>query len=183
MVAFVVFAGVALVALLILGTTTVTAQVAQTFTPTEKFTGTDLGAGGVSVSHPGLNVTKNLTGTSTPPIAKCAFPTVTLSAGAGALDLTACAGGTNGTTVDFTGAKLCAVLIVAPATNAAAITITPGVSNGYNLFGASCSYTLAPGDSVLAFFNASTPAVGSTHKALAFAGTGTDVLNIGIGAG
>lgn len=97
-----------------------------------------------------------------------------LVAGAGAIDLTDL-GADN---IDGTGKRVEGIRIVAPASNAAAVTITKAEANGYALAGAGTSITLAPGQALELDGNGAAPVIGAAAKALTLAGAGTDALTI-----
>lgn len=144
----------------------------------------DITTGNGNVLHSGFNQIRTMNAsTVTPasaPAAQCAYFKKTLSSGAGTIDLTA-APGTNGGAINFTGQKIRAAQITAPAGNGAAITITPDASNGYNLFGGSSSITVPPGADLLFFLADGAPVVGSGAKIIDLTGTGsTDSLNIAL---
>ncbi len=85
-------------------------------------------------------------------------------------------------TQDLTGKKLVAILISAPSTNSAAITIAPAGTNGYNLFGASGQVTLQPGEALVKLYDSgstnNSPAVSATAKDITISGTTGDKVEI-----
>jgi hypothetical protein len=102
---------------------------------------------------------------------------VALIAGALTLDLTALADAILGT-VTMAGLKLRHIQLAAPGTNAGALTIKPGASNGYTGWAGSGGLILSPSDqAVLGPLNG-TIAIDGTHKTLDLTGTGTDKLNL-----
>jgi len=113
------------------------------------------------------------------PATKHGSDEVTLSYGSGEIDLTALSGA-NGASVDGTGLKVQAILIIADEDNLADVTIDVGDTNGYELFGAAFSVTLSAGQHFLAFGNDDAPDVSSSAKILDLAGTGSDVVKYSI---
>lgn len=130
----------------------------------------------------GLNTTTTLDGTTTPAVTKEASLALALSSGSITLDLTAIADA-NGGTVDGTGLKVQTIKLANPADNNGAITIVPGASNAYNLFGSAFSLTIPVGGEILAYLPEGTPDIASGAKEIDITGTGTDPLNIQITMG
>jgi hypothetical protein len=124
-----------------------------------------------TVTHSLFNVAKSLNGTSTPAVTKQASFVQALTAGAATIDLTDLFG-TNGASVDGTGLKVQAIRV----TNlgAAALTIEPGASNGYDAFGASSVVVVPAGGTVMLYAPEGTPDIGPTAKTLDLTGTGTE---------
>ena len=85
------------------------------------------------VTHDQFNTTSELNAASTPPVTKVAALQAALTAGAATVDLTSLTG-TNGATVDGTGLRVQAMKLRNPSTNANAITVVEGASNGYDGF-------------------------------------------------
>ncbi len=105
-----------------------------------------------------------------------------LIAGALTLDLTALADAILGT-VTMAALKLRHIQVWTPSTNAGALTIKPGASNGYSGWAGAGGLILAAGDQqVLGPLNG-TIVVDGTHKTLDLTGTGTDKLNMVMGFG
>lgn len=134
------------------------------------------------VTHDQFDDTYELAAATTPPATKVAAFEQNLSAGAATINLAALTG-TNGATVDLTGLKVQIISIEAKAANANPITIVPGASNGIDLFGASSSITLQPGQRFMWFGNDAAPDVASGDRTLDLSGTGSQGLNIIIVAG
>jgi hypothetical protein len=128
-----------------------------------------------TITHTGLNKTASLTGATTPPVTKHAANELTLSSGAGTLDLRALVG-TNGGAVDGNGLKVQCIKFVNKSTNANSMTIGEGASDGYELCGNAWSVTLAPGQEFLFYGNDATPDIGAAAKDIDIAGTGSQVL-------
>lgn len=109
--------------------------------------------------------------TTTPAASKVWGGTVTLTAGAATLDLTALTRSPLAT-VTLSGLKILAVHIKATSTNTSAVTVVPGASNGYTAMGLGVS--LLPGAEA-AYHNPSAGvAVDGTHKTLDLASADTD---------
>lgn len=159
---------------------TANATIAQTLTILETASAAE--APGVSAANRVLRHDQfNLASAAVSPCTKGGAGNQTLSGGAKTIDLTAFV--TPFTTLDLTGLKVSALQLVTPASNAGNITIEPGASNGYNYAGANCSLTMQPGQSINLSLGNLTPAVASGAKTIDLAGTGTDVLQMGITAG
>lgn len=135
------------------------------------------------------SVSLNKTTTSTPKVDKPPVSQkITLGAGTTTLDLAAIAalampsGATR--TVDLTGAKLkTLVLRTEPNNNAAGVTIAPGGSNPYPMFGSGNDIILYPDSQlVLTFRNTEPPtgipAVAGGAKEIDLSGTTADVIHV-----
>lgn len=126
---------------------------------------------------------KTLDGTTTPKVDTVVDLSRELAAVSETQDLTAAplAEDINQTT-DLTGKKLIGLLIYAPTTNAAAITIESGATNGYDFLGdAAYGLTVYPGMTIEMFqlgAAASLDAVAAGDKTLDFGGTVGDELQI-----
>jgi hypothetical protein len=105
---------------------------------------------------------------------KDAYFVKTLSGGAATIDLTALVA-TNNLAVDGTALKVKAILIKNNGANA--LTVTPGASNGYNLFGAASSFEVCPGCTKIQNFDATVPDIASNAKTLDLTGSGTQTSN------
>lgn len=132
-----------------------------------------------SLTHTGHNTVQALNGSSSPVVAQGAQFTKAMSGGTATVDLTALTG-SNGATVNGNGQKVVAVKISAPIGNGAAVTLQPGGSNPYNLFGASFLKVFQPGEETLCYLLATAPVIGSGAKNLSMTGTGTDALQFTI---
>ncbi|HEY1066819.1 MAG TPA: hypothetical protein VGE52_11940 [Pirellulales bacterium] len=129
------------------------------------------------VTHDQLNLSAALSNGSTPPVSEIVVISTNLAAGAKSIDLTA-APGTNGRVIDLTGLRLRAMKITN--NGGAEMVVDHNASNAYNWNDASPE-TIAPGGVIGRYFGANntwSPAVSSTRKILAIAGTGTDALTI-----
>lgn len=165
---------------------TVTITSAFTLKCVEQLDDDSAAAANQRVTHDAFNVADTRNAASTPAAQRVAFFTVTLSAGAATVDLTALTT-TNGSTFDATGYKLLEILITNA--NANAVVIGTGASNGYaasNLPFSSTGQKIAPqgaNDGVGAlhlYFGDGCPVVSGTVKTLDFAGTGTDAFSVGM---
>jgi hypothetical protein len=122
---------------------------------------------------------------TTPPATKHTAFVVTLSAGSATIDLTSLPDSQgNAAQVTLLGLKIQKLLIVAPTTNANAITIKLGASNGHPFF-TSVGHTLEPGQS--AYYENRGVDVGTDVAAGDLAwdvtGTGSQTLQVQIVAG
>lgn len=153
------------------------ATAVETFTSDASLAANDKG-----VTHSGFNISKSLSASTTPPATKTAYFSQAMTDGAATIDLTGLPG-TNAGVVSLSGLKVQSLLLENPSTNANAISIEPGASNGYDIFGSDFKVTLQPGQSALFYGNDATPDVGSSDKTLDIAGTGTQSLKVGIVAG
>lgn len=124
----------------------------------------------------GINKTTTMNSGTTPPATKRAGGELTLTAGAGSIDLRALTTGVGGSTVDGNGLKVQAIKLRNKSTNANAMTISEGASNGYALLGASFTFILQPGQEIMFFGNDATPDVAAADKTIDVAGTGSQVL-------
>lgn len=133
------------------------------------------------ISHIISGAAVTLDADSTPAATLVSSGTLTLSAGAATIDLTASPGPTvNGTAadVDFTGLKINAVKFQADSNNTDPVTIEGHATNGYDLF-ASLSdgkIQLDPGDACVFLFNNSNPDVSASVKAIDFASSEVDAV-------
>lgn len=127
------------------------------------------------VSHTGYSTSLTLNASSTPPATKCAYFLQALTAGAATIDMTSLTG-TYGAAVTGAGLRPQIVKFKATSTNTGGITITPGASNGYDIFGASSSITLTAGQEVTLYRKDGGVDIDATHKTIDLAGTGTESL-------
>jgi hypothetical protein len=116
-----------------------------------------------------------------PPISR----QITLAGSTVTIDLTAAAvlalPGSASRTHDFSAKKVVCVVLRADGDNADPITVAPGVSNPYAIFGASKDIDIAPGMTVAAFFAdvpSSLPAVAGGAKEIDISGTTADILYV-----
>lgn len=123
-----------------------------------------------------------LDGTTTPAVTEGGFAQKAMTTGAATLDLTALVDARS-RTFSLSGLKPRTMKILALATNAGAVTISKGASQGYGGLGASFSLTLQPGQEVTLYLGSAAVAVSGTVKNLDLAGTGTDGVQLSISAG
>ena len=139
-----------------------------------------------TVTVNGMNATATLTASTTPPVTAYSAFSKTLSSGSGTIDLTSLPDN-NGVAaaVTLNGLKPQVVKLRNKSTNANAITVAKGASNGYTGFGSAFSLTLQPGDEFLwkGNDNSGVTDVGSGAKTLDLTGTGSQVLEVEIIAG
>lgn len=158
----------------------VTLSLALTHTARETTTSI-LTAASSEVTHNSYNVSKSLTGASAQPVTKVGGGELTLSAGAGSINLAALAG--VGGTVDMTTLKVQSAFFRNKSTNANPITIVVGAANGYELLGATMNIVLKPGQWIAIDGNEQTPDVAAADRTLDVSGTGSQVLEYQIVAG
>jgi hypothetical protein len=142
----------------------------------------DAGLGDATVLHNNYSTERTISASTTPPATMVASFVEALIGGAGGIDMTALVG-TNGAAVDLTGLKVQMIKINAPAANTGVITIVPGVANGLDLFGASSSIGLLPGQELCFYFNDAAEDISPTVAELDLAGTGTETLEVVVVAG
>lgn len=141
---------------------TVTSKLVSTLTATENIPTTNPAGTSITVSST-LSSSTVLGASTTPAVSAQWSGLVTLVAGVATLDLTALA--RDGlVTVNATGLKLRALKIVADSLNTALVTLKPGATNGYAVFGLGVS-VLALDEILIGPLNAPT-AVDGTHKTL-----------------
>lgn len=103
-----------------------------------------------------------------------------LSAGAGTLDFTSLTH--RGVSVSLSGLKVKYFAFANPSTNANAITIVEGASNGNAMLGSAFSLTLQPGDYVVGKITNS-QTVGGSDKTIDLSGTGSQTLSLILAGG
>lgn len=128
-----------------------------------------------NAANDGINKTATLNSGSTPPATKHAGGELTLTAGAGTLDLRALTGLAGGA-IDGNGLKVQVAKFRNKSTNANLMTISEGAANGYSLLGSAWTLDLQPGQEITLFGNDATPDVAGTDKDIDIAGTGSQVL-------
>lgn len=141
---------------------------------TETLTDTYLAANS-SVLHNGLNNAVTLNSGTTPPATMVADFALTLSSGAGTIDLRALTS-TNAKTIDGNGLKVQVVKLRNKSTNSNPMTLTTGATNGYELLGPSWSIVLQVGAEIQLFLNDASPDIAAADKTIDVAGTGSQVL-------
>lgn len=80
--------------------------------------------------------------------------------------------------VDATDLDLHYYLFDSPTTNAGAVTVDSGVSNGYSYLNNGVDYDLNPGSYDASLYESNIGDVDSTHKIIHFDGTAGDTLNV-----
>lgn len=139
---------------------------------------------GRTLQYGAFNVSSSLTDQTTPAIeAPPAAARIELdNSGATTLDLTAMPLARDASkTHDYTGKRVVAAILKAGAANAGAITIAPGASDPYPLFGAGNEVDLAPGMALQISFvgvGSGAPAVASGAKTIDISGTEGDALDV-----
>lgn len=118
-----------------------------------------------------------LDASSTPNATQCTYDEYAMVEGAATIDLTALSG-INAGSASMNGLKPRAVLFSNPSTNANAITVAEGASNGYELLGDGFTFTLQPGASLMVYLAGTGGAVGGSAKTIDISGTGTQVLRV-----
>jgi hypothetical protein len=124
-----------------------------------------------------------LDGTTTPAVTKGTVFGKALSSGVGTIDLTALPGLTAEETINGTGLKVIIMILRGKATNTGPITVTFGAANPYLLLGSGFSLKLQPGQQQDLYLLALAPTIGSGAKNLDLAGTGSEVLEVGLAMG
>lgn len=126
-----------------------------------------------------------LTASTAVPITKRATGQLTMSGGAGTINLAALPGETDGETIDLTGLKVQLIIFRSLSSNANLITATKGASNGYGLGASGASWTLplSPAQLGMLLGKDLNPDVASGARTIDVAGTGSQVLEYVIFAG
>ena len=132
-----------------------------------------------TVQHNGYDTVLSVSGSSMPPVTKCAFFEKALVAGAASIDLTSLVG-TNGAAVSGTGLRVQFLKFRNKATNANPMTLTKGAANGYDGLGTAFSVALPPGGEALVRAVDGGSDIGSANKTLDLAGVGTEVAELAI---
>lgn len=154
-------------------------------TITQTFTGDYIDSDNNTVAHDGLDVEQTYTASTTPPVTMATTFRTTLSSGNATINLLALAGLTAGETINTNGLKIQLAKFRNLSSNANAITIQEGASNGHPLLGASFSATLQPGQE-LTFANNGVDVgtdVAAADSTWDVSGTGSQILEVGIVAG
>lgn len=133
-----------------------------------------------AVTFDGGNLDTTLSSATTPDVTGHGVGVLTLTAGAGTLDLTSLTG-PNSVAVSLSGKKPRAVLL--ENTGANPMTVAKGASNGYTGFGSAYSETIPAGGKVLKYLGANGTAVSGSVKTLDVSGTGAQVLKYQIVGG
>lgn len=154
---------------------------ASTITITETLDNTPSAADASKrVVHSDYNESATYTSVTTPPVTKCASFLLTLSSGSGTIDFRALTG-TNGASIDGNGLKVQMLRFKNLGENI--MTITPGASNGIDLFGASSSLAVPPSGYVHMFFADASPDIAAGDKTIDIAGTGAQTAEVTVVVG
>jgi len=129
-------------------------------------------------------ISSQLGATSTPKVDRPPISLkITLAGSPTTINLAAIAGvalpATATRTLDFTGARLVAIALVAPATNAAAVNVAPGASAPYPLFGTGKSLDVERGEGLAKCFSgvaSNKPLVSASARNIDVSGNVGDVL-------
>lgn len=158
----------------------VVATVQFTCTILETLTDQVDGSTSPEVIHDGFNRTFSLDENGSGGLAVVTEPAVftkALVAGAGTINLTSVPA-TGGGNKSANGLKVQLVLFTNPTTNVGStITIAPGASNAYELFGSGNELVIPKGCTLQFYFHDQLADIDGTHKEIDLAGTGTDILN------
>jgi len=121
----------------------------------------------------------NLGSGSTPDAELVYFGTQAMTAGALTIDLTALTN-SEGATIASTGKKVRAIFMVPTSTNTAAITLTEGAANGYELGGNTWKLALTDEQFAFIYLGADAPDISASVKNIDVTGTGTESIRLGI---
>lgn len=157
---------------------TLSATVAATCTVTEILDNTPFATSAhKQVIHDMLNQSLTLTTGGSVPITVIAAFNQALTVGAATIDFTSLTG-TNGATVSGSGLKLQVAIFLAKSTNANALKIANGTSNGYNGWGSDFAVTLDAAQWVMLYGKDLEADVDGTHKTLTLSGTGSQSVDV-----
>ena len=116
-------------------------------------------------------------GTTGPLVTNSVRTLVTMSGGTATINLTAFSDAETNTAVDLTGLKIKMLYLACPSTNANAVTVKPGASNGYTGWTVTGDILNASDQRGPNIFNGGI-AVDGTHKNIDITGTGSQVVTI-----
>lgn len=176
MVAFLI---IAIAGLVFLGASTVSAVITASITVTETLSTSEsplIDSSDATIKEK-IAVSTTLNSSSSPDAELHAAMQQALTAGAATIDFTALTRHGGGS-VSFAGKAVRAISFQNPTTNANEITIANGASDSLDLFGATYSITLQPGQTLTAYLAAVGPTVGANDKNVDISGTGSQVLNM-----
>jgi len=122
------------------------------------------------VTHSSFNESASLSAGTTPPATTCACFVKALAAGGATVDLTGLTG-TNGVSVNGTGLKVQYLRVKNLGANT--LTVDCGDANGYDLAGATFSFTLAQDQWFEIYGNDATPDIGAVDCEIDLVGTTT----------
>ena len=157
-------------------------NVGLTFVGVETLDGNVAYATAKAVTHDVGKAQATKNGASDVPVTDMAAFDLTLSSGAGSVNLAALPGAGGGTR-DLTGKKLQYLFLENKSTNANSMAFTVGASNGYDVAGADFHLTLLPGQWAFLALNELAPDVASGDRTIDVAGTGSQVAKIGVVGG
>lgn len=120
----------------------------------------------------------NMDGTTGPLVTKSVRTLVTMSGGTATIDLTAFPDAETNTAVDLSTLKLKMLHLACPSTNANAVTVAPGASNGYTGWVSTGGEVLNASDQRGPNIYNGGIAVDATHKNIDITGTGSQVVTI-----
>lgn len=129
------------------------------------------------ITHDGLDTSDTLNAGTGVPVTKVVANTITMTAGAATIDMTALVG-SNGGAVDMTGLKLQILKLKAKATNTGALVVSYGAADPYTGLGTAFSIELQPGAEMTFFGNEKSAEVASGVKDLDVAGTGAEEVDM-----
>lgn len=149
-------------------------------TVVETFVGVFVNPSDATATFDQLNESLALTGASAIPVTKHADFRKAMVAGAGTIDLAALPGVTPEEVVNGTGLKVQILKIRNLSSNANAIVVSKGASNGYGLVAAGTTWSvpLDPGQSTTFQLDDSAPDVAGGAKTIDLAGTASQVLEV-----
>ncbi|NBW11143.1 MAG: hypothetical protein EBR82_24245 [Caulobacteraceae bacterium] len=155
---------------------------AANLTAVETYSDTFVSSSDNTVTFSGLNSSGTYNAGTGVPVTKVASYEVAMSAGAATINLRSLTG-INGSTVDGNGLKAQFVKFKNKSTNANAITITEGASNGYELLGNAFTLVLKPGQEITMNLNEQAPDISDSAKTIDISGTSSQVLQIFVAMG
>ncbi len=153
---------------------TVSVAYKSMLTAIRTYTGQFVSAANATVTYSGLNTEATYNASSTYPVTKLASGYWTLDTGLFTADLTALTDEDG--TVNLSALKVQFLKLRGKSTNANAITISEGGSNGYALLGASFTFKLLANQEVLIRLADASPDVAGGDKTIDLVGTGSQVL-------
>lgn len=119
----------------------------------------------------------NLSSGSTPDAELIYEGTEALTAGSATIDLLTLSD-SEGNTIATTGKKVRVIFIAPTSTNTAAITLTEGASNGYELGGDGWTFALTDEQWALIYLGTDAPDIGAAAKDIDMSGTGTESVKL-----
>lgn len=129
------------------------------------------------ITHDGLDTSDTLNAGTGVPVTKVVANTITMTAGAATIDMTALVG-SNGGAVDMTGLKLQIFKLKAKATNTNPLVVKFGAADPYTGLGSAFNFELQPGAEMTFFGNEKSAEVASGVKDLDVAGTASEEVDM-----